>query len=618
MSDRASARRRLLAVLVLTAATVFLLAPLSAYGFRDTGDFVVAFSARLLGDLGFERLDIAPALGGIELKRALGQSTPLALFFHTLLFSSAGDTPAIHLIMMLFLHLAVMGTTALVAYQWRPERRTASVAALLVGIHPLAAGTVSGIAPMGLLAATLCILGAMFYTLLMLRDGRFLALIAVLLFAVLAAAFDVFGLLVVPAVAAVSLFAPHSPERPHLIRRIEPPVAAFVGVAATYFVLRALPETLDSWLLLTSWRPSQLSDATGWLLRALFLPALGGLATKPTWLAPLVIAIPAALMSTISLMRLFINSPAPRHGGRGESHGIDNSMKFGNSQKSHFSGFEMKKSTEGLFQQSVMLVRRRASVFIWPALILLSLIPAALALQPLRQDAPASAWAALYPALIFFALWVADIWPSYRWVKVRSILTVSVALLVIPQAVLMVQAQVVRARTISHMGEELAQMVAKLPNGTDILLPATATTSDLIEAAFLSAYYRGVEPKQVRYRMLISGWLAVRKRAVPSGQALGRFTRLPLEEGKQIIGLDATHRHLIDLTDLVHTKIRIAQDILENERREPPPLALADEAVIDSWLEGNVSWQNAEPGEAGWFIEGIMLRLHPHTGRMSF
>ena len=43
------------------------------------------------------------------------------------------------------------------------------------------------------------------------------------------------------------------------------------------------------------------------------------------------------------------NSLVPRHGRRGEFRGLHKSMKFEETRKPHFSGFELKKSTDGLF-----------------------------------------------------------------------------------------------------------------------------------------------------------------------------------------------------------------------------------------------------------------------------
>ena len=51
-------------------------------------------------------------------------------------------------------------------------------------------------------------------------------------------------------------------------------------------------------------------------------------------------------------LRLLTNSLAPRHGGRGEFHGLHKFVKFGETRKPRFSGFEREKSRDGLFQHS--------------------------------------------------------------------------------------------------------------------------------------------------------------------------------------------------------------------------------------------------------------------------
>ena len=50
---------------------------------------------------------------------------------------------------------------------------------------------------------------------------------------------------------------------------------------------------------------------------------------------------------------LLTNSLVPRHGRRGEFHGLHKSMKLGETRKPRFSGFELTKSREGLCRQSV-------------------------------------------------------------------------------------------------------------------------------------------------------------------------------------------------------------------------------------------------------------------------
>jgi len=557
-------RRKLATALFLIIVPLLLLSPLAAFGFRDAADYVIAGSARLLGDLGFARLGIAPALGGPELQRAIGLASPVTLLVHAILFAVLGDSPAPQLLAALLLHLFIMGLTALVAYQWRPNRRTAAVAALLVGLHPLAAGTVSGITPFGGMLAMFCVLSAVAYTMVVLREGRFMPVVAVTLFAVLASIFDASGLLVVPAVLLVSFLAPRNLEKVGWLRRLEPPVAVGIGVGATYIVARAVPDMFLSWQLLLAWQPRQLAEATGWLLRALAWPALGDLSLGSRWLTPLLVAIPLAAVATITVIR----------------------------------------------------ARRRPSVLVWPAIILASLLPALLTLQPLRHDAPATAWAAFYPALAFFALWIADLWPRPELRRTRIVLAILVAVVLIPQTAWIVQQRAERARNIQRMGQDLSGLIAAVADGTDIVVLAQANTTDLVEAAFLSAYYHGVETRQVRFRMLVDGWLALRESVAPSGQAVGKFARLPLYDRRQIIGLDAAHEHFVDLTSLVIAQAEIAQDILNQDRRGPPPLALADEATIRTWLDDRAKWRPAEPATAGWFVEGIMLRMHPHTGRM--
>jgi len=548
----------------LTIVPLAMLAPPAAVGFRETADFALAFSSRLLGDLGFARLEIAPALGAMELHRTLAVVSPLTLAVHGVLFAVLGAAPVWHLLLMIFLHLTVLAATLAVARRWRPEARAGVAAGLVVALHPLAAGVTGGITSLGPLLALLCVLGAVAFTLSLVREGSHRPLLPVALFAVLAVALDPSGVLVLPTVAFLALGAAHNPERPGFVRRLEPPLAALIGVGASFYAMRALPQTFSSWHLLASWHPRQLADGLAWLLRGLFLPVVDNGTIGPNWLVPLLVAIPAAWLTALTFVGL----------------------------------------------------RRRPSLLVWPALMLAALVPASLSIEPLRSDAPTAAWTAFYPALVFLGLWVADLWPVASRRRARWVAGAVVLLALVPQTTVLAWRLAARAELVNRLGLELAGLIAQTPNGSDVLLPVEGDTAPLMESAFVAAYYRGVEPRQVRFRLVIGGRLALRLRVTPSGQEIGVFTRLPMRDQKRVIGLDAEHRHLVDLTGLIQGKIRVAQDILEAERRGPPPLALADEGVIASWLDGCVDWRETDAADAGWFVEGMMLRLHPHTGRV--
>jgi hypothetical protein len=567
VSETRSLRRRLGLAVLLTVVPAALLAPVAAFGFRDASDYILGFSARLLGDLGLARLELAPTLGGMEISRALGQTSPLALVTHTMLFRLLGDSPPAQLSVMILLHLLVTGAAMAVARRWRPERQAGVVVGLFVGLHPLAAGVTGGIAPLGTMAALLCVLGAMWFAMAIVRERRHGLIVAVFLLAVLASGLDVFGLLIVPALLLVSLFAAPHPDLPGPgLRRLEPVIAAVLGVAFTFQVMTVLPETLASWYLLTTWRPNQLGDELVWLLFALTTPVVRGesLTTPARW----------ALAAALALVAV------------------------------------------PFFWVTVFKLRRRPALLIWPALLLLSMIPAAVSVEPLRRDMAATSWAAFYPALVFAALWIAEAWPAPNRPNGRLVLGVLLVLMLAPQTLVLSQAQAQRAKTISRLGGEFAALVDNYPNGTDVLLPVEGETSGLVESAFLSAFYRGVQARQVRYRMLVGGRMAMRETAAPTGRGMGLITRLPFHARQEVIGLDVTGRHLVELTTLIATKLRLAQDILEKDRTGPPPLALADETAINAWLDGAVDWQPRPKVGADWFIEGLLLRLHPHTGRV--
>lgn len=556
----------MLAALGLAVLVVLVYSPLLRHGFREADDFVLAAAAQLLGGLAPDRLDMAGVLGGPELNQALSRTAPVSLLTVAVLFRWLGNNPSIQLFAVIVAHLAALYLLFFLLRLWQPDRSMVWPAILLAALHPIAAGTVAGLSSLAVILAMSYTLLAMAFTLLMKQEGPIRLLFPVLLFSFLAAACDVAGLIVFPAVLLTAFAGPRRPEENPWPRRIAAPIASLVGVALIAYYMNSFGRPVLYLENLRQWTPSRFPIHAAWLLRGWFLPVDPTMPRGPEWLGPVFIALlSAALMSAT------------------------------------MAGF-----------------RKLPRLAIWPLLGLLTLLPVATNLELPGPPARTTAWAALYPSLIFLAIWVADLFSLGLSRRRKIIFIAMLVFLVGPQTFRLEQVLTHRALLVNRMGRELAKLVTDTPNGTEVLLPTDSSRLGLMEAAFLAAHYTGMPPRQVGYRMLVGGRLVLRDNAAPSGERLGIFARLPLEEQKVFYGFSDGHQHLMDLTPLIAKQTQAAMEAYRRSHRLPPPLMLHDERAIADWLPAASTDQDATVENPIWFVEGMMLRLHPRAGRKIF
>lgn len=535
----------------------------TAQGFGETDDFILAFTARLLGDLGFSRADMAGALGPGELQASLTQTAPVALLGHAVLFRLLGDRPVVHLVINLLLHLAIVAAVIFLALLWQPRRRPAWLAGLLVALHPIAGGALGGLTSLSMLAAMLCLLTAMLFTLATLRLALRLLALPILPLALLAASCDRAGFLVFPAVLLTVLTVPRRSRWEQFSHRLLPPLAALLGAAVMMTTMKRLAGPGLYFDPASIWRAVAWPRHPAWLLRALIWPIDPTLKTGPFWIAPTVIALLSAMLIT----------------------------------------------------RTAALARRRRGILIWPALCLLSLLPTA---EALRFPHPASApttWIAFYPALVFFGLWVFDLRPrATGWASALTA-TALLAAVLLTQMIVVCDNQAARARLVNTMGRELAVVVEDFPEGVDAFLCLSSREADLAETVFLAGQYRGVSSRQIRYRLLLDGTLKLLPKTTPIGRDALYRTRLPFEEKARFLGLDASHTQWVDLSGLIRAKLTQADAVFAEQGRSWPELPLGDERTIGFWLAGCTVAGDLSPNETRWFLEGVLLPLHPHIGR---
>jgi hypothetical protein len=500
-------------------------------------------------------------LGGPELGKTLSRTGPVTLLAYAFL-SSLADRPAALLGVILAMHLLVVILVMRLSRQWQPARQSWWLAGMIAALHPIAAGAVGGLASLGMLLAMAFTLAATLFALAFARERSVRYLPPVFLLSILAVGADVSGFLVLPAVLFLGLFAPLEPAPRRWLARVLPTLAAGLGVAAMAAYLWSFGPAAAFWRAAFTAPPAARLMQTIWLVRGAFLPIVPDAVTRWPWLDAAAGAIPAALLVTVTVVQL----------------------------------------------------RRRVSLVVWPALLALTFLAAAVSPDFGARPIAPSNWATIYPTALVLALWLADLWPTPERRAGRIVVMAALLAVLLPQTVLQISEQSARARRVHQMGGELAILLQHTPDGIDVLIPTLPSTASLVEAAYLSANYHGQSAGQVRLRLLMGGRLVVRDSDTPTGESRGLFARLPLDEQKLFIGLDREHDHLIDLTSLIRAKVRLVQDEIAQQRRVPP-MPLGDEAVIDAWLAACPKWETLAVQTPSWFLEGLLLRLHPHAGR---
>jgi len=539
--------------------------PLIFAGFSEAKDFTLAFTARLLADVGLSRLDVAGLLGGPELNYALALTPPITLATHTLLFRALGDSPAAQNAATLALHLLVMFAAMWAAWEWRREPAASLVAGVVVATHPIAAGIVGGIGQLGAVLATLFVLLAVAFSIRFARDGNRLLLGPLMLTGVFAAAADAVGLVAIPAALSAALAAPE-PRHVSRARSLAAPAAVVLGALTPLLFILTLhgPRIYAAQLLGPGLR--RLGDCAAWAMHALALPAGFALDNRREWLGRLLIAALIAALLTLT---------APR-------------------------------------------ARRRPALIVWPALTLLALWPGALGLGPVGPAADAGVFAACYLPLAFIALWVAELTPARRLRRVAFIALLFAVL--VPQTRALVTARAGRAQLINRLGREMGFFIDRARMGADVLLSARPSQVRLMETAFLAGQYRTEAPRQIRYRLVMGGRLLAAPRATPLGENNSGFARLPFTDENMVLALSPDGAHVADLSGQIRAKMKLAEDVIREEGHAPPVWPLLDEAALNQWDVGQNcrGLQSLSPDDFAWFLEGYYYRLHPHLGQVSF
>jgi len=584
-SKRIPLLRGLGAALLLAILVLWLGRPIAMAGFGEAGDFALAWSARLLGELGLERLELAGMLGGAELNYALGQMPPVTLAMHALLFHLFGELPVTQLFLLLALHLLISLVAMAVARQWTGRNWAVLVAGLVFALHPVAFGTSSGLVGLSALLAALFILIAMSLTIAFARGGGPMLLILLTLAAMLAVFCGAAGVMVFPASLLVALTDPQRRGKPRSRRVLLAPLTAMLGVVLPLiYIARTFGRTMYL-LKMTSLHWADVTEQmslsekllkvgaaligkTAYLLRALLAPVDPTMTTPREWVGTLLIASLAAALFTLAIYRAL----------------------------------------------------RRPGNLWWPLLGLLAMLPLAADLVLPRALAPASVFAAAYAPLIFFALWLAELTPRGEGNAGRIVFIMLILLALLPQSWLLGLSRGRHSELVNRLGREFVAQIDEAPAGADVIVPARPTRMNLLEAAFLAGQYRQPPKRQIRFRLLVGGRLFAGPKATRLGREFGALVRLPYGPQNLVIGLSGDELHLIDLTPQIKQKILLAEDAIAQTGASPPPWQLVDEDIIDRWpvVATEVPEQPVGLNDTAWFVEGFLYRLHPHLGRVGY
>ena len=551
--------------MLLAILAVVLFDRLPAAGFLESRDFTLAFTARLLADLGLDRLDIAGTLGGPELAYALSVTPPITLVTLAFLFRIFGDTPAGIVYFSMFLHLLVALAAMLTVRRWRPNKTAPLVAGLVIVAHPLAAGIMQNLIGVGAMLSTLAVLLAINFANSYARSGNLRLLGPLMLSCLIAAACNASGLMVVPTVLLIALTV-RARKPLGLMRRSLSPLVSLVGatVPVAYMLstigmplyLRQLPQL------------RQIGLYAAYSLHCLFLPVRPNSVAPHQWHGYLAIAVLASLVFTIT----------------------------------------------------IYVALRRPRLLIWPALAIGALLLRGFALAEPGPLAGNQLFVACYLPLVFTGLWLAEICPGDKSLRLRLICLALMLVVFIPQTNIITQVRADQGLLIDRMGREINQIIEKAPMGADTIFPVKPSTLRLVETAFVAGQYRADAPRQIRYRMVVGGQLRAAPLTAQLGRELGAWVRLPFNDKNLVIGLAADGRSMVDLSSIIRTKMTLADDIIFREKHAPPAWDLTDEQTVEQWNVGAGCRDQREidPQRYGWFMEGFFYRLHPHLGQMGF
>jgi hypothetical protein len=544
---------------------ILLFYPLVIAGFAEARDFTLAFTSRLLADVGVSRIDIVGTLAGPELSYALALNPPITLAAHTLLFRLLGDAPAAQTAATLAFHLLVVLAAMAVAGAWREDRAAALVAGTVAAVHPVVAGAVHGIAELGVVLAAFFVLAAIGLTIRYVRYGARILLGPLLLAGLFAVAADAAGLVVLPACLLAAIAAPAQRRLSRAVS-LAAPVAVAVGALMPLAYLLALRGPRLYAAQLAGPGARQLGDCAAWAMRALILPADFTWRGGHAWLGRLIVAVLAAGLLTLTALR----------------------------------------------------ARRRPVVLIWPLLAGLALWPKLIALGPPSPEAEAAVFGACYLPVIFTTLWLAELTPGSR--RRRIVFVLALLAVLAPQARVMVRTRVERAELVNRLGREMNAFVRQAPTGADVLFPVAPLQMRLMETAFLAAQYQAEAARQIRYRLVMGGRVLAAPRATPLGENQRGFARLPFTDDDLVLGFSADGRQIVDLSGQIRAKMKLAEDVIREEKHGPPVWPLLDEGVLNRWDVGNKcrGLLALAPDDFGWFVEGYFYRLHPHLGQVSF
>jgi len=173
------------------------------------------------------------------------------------------------------------------------------------------------------------------------------------------------------------------------------------------------------------------------------------------------------------------------------------------------------------------------------------------------------------------------------------------------------------AEQVNIMSKQLEKICDELPDTSDVFIIGAGRHTEVMLAAHLDYQQRFNNQKRLRFSFIQSGVLFPKHKGSPTGINDSGITRFQLDESMTFLGY-GKFGDLKNVTPFIKEKIGIADLILKQERHAPALWILGPEVMIEQWSmdpKENELPLIDDVADLLWFIEGLIIHLHPQAGR---
>lgn len=173
---------------------------------------------------------------------------------------------------------------------------------------------------------------------------------------------------------------------------------------------------------------------------------------------------------------------------------------------------------------------------------------------------------------------------------------------------------------VRQMADQLETIYLDLGDSPDIFIIGAGKFTEPMLAAHLDFVRRYGIIKPTRFSFVDNGKVLPAGKEGPLGESPRGIVRLFLDDSMTFLGY-GRQGNLVNLTDLIRSKVKEAKEILMIERKLVPSWRLGTENMIRNW-SAKADADNLIPvddsSNIAWYIEGQILNLHPLAGRHLF